>query len=439
MRRHIPKTIALLLIAVLVVTSLTYKQAQASPTDPLDIKAESAMLIDAQSGRILYQKNPDEQMHPASMSKMMTEYLVLEAIKNKKISWDQKISIDDYVYQVSQDRSLSNVPLRKDVEYTVKELYESMAIYSANASTIALAELVAGTEADFVKMMNDKAVELGMKDYNFVNSTGLNNADLKGMEPTGGPDDENVMSARATATLAFRLLKDYPEVLQFASIPNLVFQEGTTDRIEMANWNWMLPGGTMYPIVQYDGVDGLKTGHTELGGYSFTGTAVKNNMRLISVVMKTDSNTELARFYETKKIFDYGFKNYTLKEIFPAGYKISSQETIPVKDGSEETVAIESQKPLVMAVKNGEENQFDPVFELAKTSYVQDGKATAPVEKGQILGYLSANYKGSDNYGYLTGDSGEKIPMVASVKVDKASWIVLLFRSIVEFFTNLFK
>lgn len=437
MKKILKNSIIFIFIAVIISTGLVYNKAQAAPADPLNIQAEAALLVDAQSGRILYQKNPDEQLHPASMTKMMTEYLVLEAIKNKKLSWDDVTSIDDYVYKISQNTTLSNVPLRKDRQYTVRELYESMAIFSANASSIALAELVAGTEADFVKVMNEKAAQLGMKDYNFVNCTGLNNEDLLGLQPAGGPTDENMMSARATATLAFRLIHDFPEALQVSSIATKDFQPNTTDRIKMDNWNYMLPG-SLYPILDYPGVDGLKTGHTNLGGYSFTGTAVKNNMRLITVVMKTyNEDSMLSRFYETKKLLDYGFTNYSLKEVFPAGYKIPSKETVPVKDGDQDTVGIELKEPFVAAVKSGEESQFVPEFTLIQGDSVQDGKVLAPIEKGQVLGSLTASFNGTDNLGYISDSCREVVPVVATENDNKAGWLALLFRNIINFFKNL--
>jgi D-alanyl-D-alanine carboxypeptidase (penicillin-binding protein 5/6) len=286
-------------------------------------------------------------------------------------------------------------------------------------------------------MMNDKAATFGMKDYKFVNSTGLNNADLKGKQPAGGPEDENVMSARSVAIQAYRLIHDYPDVLKTASIPQKWFQQGTDDQIRMDNWNWMLPG-SMYPVLDYPGVDGIKTGSTDLGGYSFTGTAKKGDLRLLTVVMKVDANTTIARFNETRKLMDYGFNNYELKEIFPAGYKVQGKETLSVKDGDEDKVGIESQKPMTAAVKKGEDNQYEPVLEISESQAIKGGTVTAPVEKGQVLGYLTANYKGSDNNGYLTSDCKEKIPMVASTTVKKAGWLALFFRSIINFFKSLF-
>ena len=221
-------------------------------TNSLSLKGEAAILIDAETGKVLYEKNADQLLGVASMSKMMTEYIVLEAIEEGKIHWDQKVRINEFIHRLSSPNlGLSTVGLTQDEEYTVKELYDSMVIHSANASTVALAELLAGSEANFVKMMNEKAEELGLQDYHFVNSTGLNNSDMLGGHPEGTDvNDENKMSARATAQLAYRLLKDYPEVLQTASQPVLEFRG-----VEYKNFNWMLPG----LIFEYDGVDGLKT------------------------------------------------------------------------------------------------------------------------------------------------------------------------------------
>ena len=164
--------------------------------------------------------------------------------------WDQKVTIDEYVHKLSAAPGLSNIGLTQGETYTVKELYEAMAIFSGNAATVALAQLVGGTEKNFVKLMNEKAKELGLEDYNFVNSSGLNNTSLLGQYPAGNEDDENLMSARATAKLAYELLKDYPEVLDYAKVPRLKFRDGRT----YDNFNWMLPG----LIYEYEGVDGLK-------------------------------------------------------------------------------------------------------------------------------------------------------------------------------------
>ncbi|WP_180994322.1 serine hydrolase [Bacillus sp. Marseille-P3661] len=430
------------LLTLLMFTSL----ASYLPTKPasaaveLGLEAEAAILVDANSGKILYEMNADMTLPPASMSKMMTEYLLLEAINDKKVSWQQEVSISDYVYRISQNTSLSNVPLRKDVKYTVQELYESMAIYSANGSTIALAEVIAGSETNFVKMMNDKAAELQLEDYEFVNSTGLNNSDLLGMHPKGtGEDRENMLSARATAKLAYHLINDYPEVLDTASIPLKKFTKGIEgEGISMLNWNAMLPDIPGYlQQFAYEGVDGLKTGSTSLAGYCFTGTAERNGMRLISVVMRT--NSQYARFEETKKLFDYGFSNFSEKELFPANYQLEGQTTLDVEKGKEKEVQIASSESLKTVVKSNEEELYEPKLVLDASILGEEQQLVAPVEKGQKVGYLTYEYKGDNNYGYLfdNGDVTEMVDVVTSAGVEKANWFALTMGAIGGFFADL--
>ncbi|KZE65642.1 D-alanyl-D-alanine carboxypeptidase [Fictibacillus phosphorivorans] len=407
------------------------KSASAAPS--LDVKAEGAILVDAETGKILYQKNADKLLAPASMSKMMTEYLLLESIDKKKISWDQKTNISEYAHKISQNRTLSNVPLRVDDKYTVKELYQAMAIYSANGATIALAELIAGSEGEFVKRMNAKAKELGMKDYNFVNSTGLNNKDLFGNHNSGSETDENMMSARATAILAYSLLKDHPEVLETASIPRLKFREGTDDEIRMENWNWMLPS----LIKGYNGVDGLKTGSTDLAGNCFTGTIKQGDTRLISVVMKTD--TRLARFDETKKLFDFGFANFEKEQILPKNYQVKGNKTVSIVKGKEKEVKVATKEPLSMVIKRGEKENYKPKFVLDKKKMTKDGELTAPVKKGEVVGHIKIEYTGSgEDYGYLlNGDTKGKTEVVTTQSVEKANWFVLALRGVGGFFGGL--
>ena len=414
-------------------TSLLGYSNSASAAPSLDVKAEAAILVDAETGKILYQKNADKLLPPASMSKMMTEYLLLEAINKKKISWEQKTSISEYAQKISQNRTLSNVPLRIDDKYTVRELYQAMAIYSANGATIALAELLAGSEGEFVKRMNAKAKEFGMKDYQFVNSTGLNNKDLFGNHSSGNETDENMMSARATAILAFRLLSDHPEVLETASIPKMVFREGTDDEIEMENWNWMLPS----LVKGYNGVDGLKTGSTDLAGNCFTGTIKKGDTRLISVVMKTDSR--LARFDETKKLFDFGFANFEKEQILPDNYQVKGNKTLPVLKGKEKEVKVATKEPLSMVIKRGEKENYKPKFVVDKKKMTKDGELTAPVKKGEVVGHINVEYTGQgEDYGYLLdGDTKGKTEVVTTKSVEKANWFVLALRGVGGFFGGL--
>ncbi|OQP03955.1 D-alanyl-D-alanine carboxypeptidase [Geobacillus sp. 46C-IIa] len=429
-----------LLSICLCLTLWPFQRTVKAESAPLDIRADAAILVDAQTGRILYEKNIDTVLGIASMTKMMTEYLLLNAIKAKRVKWDQTYTPSDYVYRLSQDRALSNVPLRKDGQYTVRELYEAMAIYSANAATVAIAEIIAGSEKNFVRMMNEKAKELGLKDYKFVNATGLSNSDLKGFHPEGtSQDEENVMSARAMATLAYRLLKDHPEVLETASIPRKLFREGTEDEIKMDNWNWMLPG----LVYGYEGVDGLKTGYTEFAGNCFTGTAKRNGVRLISVVMNakdaSGKTTKEARFEETKKLFNYGFNQYSLQTLYPKGYQLKGKETLPVVKGKEKEVHVATAKKLSLLVRHGEEKQYKPVYVLDKKKMTNEGELTAPLKKGETVGYMTLEYKGDDSLAFLSPDMQKniRVPLVTTVEVEKANWFVLSMRAIGGLFADL--
>jgi serine-type D-Ala-D-Ala carboxypeptidase (penicillin-binding protein 5/6) len=425
------------LVILLFATIFPFSKVKAAQ-DPLNIEADAAILVDANTGRILYQKNIDTVLGIASMTKMMTEYLLLEAIKEHRVKWDQEYTPSDYVYKLSQNRDLSNVPLRKDGKYTVRELYEAMAIYSANAATVAIAEIVGGSEENFVKMMNEKAKKLGLKDYKFVNATGLSNKDLQGLHPEGtNENEENVMSARAVATLAYHLLKEYPQVLETTSTPRKIFREGTDDQIKMDNWNWMLPG----LIYSYEGVDGLKTGYTEFAGYCFTGTAERNGIRFITVVMNAKSNgksTIGARFEQTRKLLDYGFSNYSLKELYPAGYQLKGKSTLPVVKGKEKSVTIVTKKPLSLVVKTGEEKSYKPVYVIDKEKLTKNGELTAPIKKGEKVGYMTVKYTGEENNGYLTPDveNAVKVDLVTKKNVEKANWFVLMMRGIGGLFSD---
>jgi D-alanyl-D-alanine carboxypeptidase (penicillin-binding protein 5/6) len=403
----------------------TYSSASAAANPALDVQGEAAILVDGKSGKILYEKNADESLAIASMTKMMTEYLVNEAVKKGKIKWTQKTRISDYAHTISQDRNLSNVPLEKGGSYTVKELYEAMAIYSANGATIALAELIGGSEGNFIKLMDQKAKELGLKNYKFVNATGLTNKDLKGQQPAGtSPDEENKMSAKDCAILAQRLITDYPDVLETAKIPKKVFQEGGKYPVQMDNWNWMLKG----LVYAYDGVDGLKTGSTPEAGYCFTGTAKRNGMRLIAVVIKTNSYE--ARFQETKKLFDYGFSNFEEKKLYPAGYQLKDKKTVKVVKGKEKEVNVETAKAVEIAVPKGEKNPYKVGYELDKK------EITAPVKKNTKVGYMTIASKDGNDPGFLSGKK-LKTELVTKESVEKANWFVLIMRGIGSFFGGL--
>ncbi|MDP4086599.1 MAG: serine hydrolase [Bacillota bacterium] len=423
-------------LAIIMFFSLFVGFGKAEADTTLNVNAAGAILVDAQTGRILYEKNADTMLGIASMSKMMTEYILLDAIKHQRIKWDQEYSVDSFVAALSKKKDLSNVPLRSDGKYKIKELYDQMAIYSSNSATIAIAETIAGSEKNFVNMMNDEAKKLGLKDYKFVNSTGLNNSDYQGHEPTGSPDDENEMSPRSVATLAFHLINDFPEVLDTTSIP----KQTSVDGVVMSNWNWMLPK----LVYGYQGMDGLKTGTTNFAGYCFTGTAMRDGRRFITVVQKaTDANGNggyKARFDETRKMMDYAFSNYTKEQILPKNYQVKGHETISVIKGKAKSVKIMTKNAINMMVLNGEQKNFQPVLVLDKNKLTKDGELEAPIKKGDKVGYIVLQPKNGEKLSFLTADGQKKVQadVVAAQDVERANWFVLMMRGIGGFFGNLF-
>lgn len=424
MKKISKMTLIFTFVFVLVMSQFAYQPGEAvAESDNLGLKAEAAIIIDGETGQIVYEKNADKVLGIASMSKMMTEYIIMESIENGKISWDQKVKINKYVHDLSKAPNLSNVGLTEGEDYTVKELYQAMAVYSGNAATVALAQLVSGSEKSFVKLMNEKAKELGLKNHKFVNASGLNNSDLLGQYPSGDEDDENIMTAKDTALLAYRLINDYPEVLKIASIPKLKFRDGK----EYPNFNWMLPG----LIFEYKGVDGLKTGSTDFAGYGHTGTVIQDGQRYITVVMKSTNKNE--RFADSTKLMNYAYATFKKGKVLPANYQVKGKETLSVVKGKEKDVKIQSEKAIELLVENGGKDNYKTDLVIDKNKLNDDGKLTAPIKKGEKLGYITVTPKKGEDYGYINGDP-VKVNVVAAESVEKANWFVLSMRAVGGFF-----
>jgi serine-type D-Ala-D-Ala carboxypeptidase (penicillin-binding protein 5/6) len=427
---NILKKLVVIALAIALVLPVNLRLAAAE--DVLGIKASAAILVDSSSGKILFEKNSDAPLPIASMTKMMSEYLVLEAVEKGKISWDQMVTVTEYAHKISQNTGLSNVPLELGGKYTVKELYEAAAIYSANGATIALAELIGGSEKSFVQMMNDKASKMGLGEVKFVNATGLVNKDLQGMHPEGtSPSDENIVSAKGVAKLAYYLLNDYPEVLETSSIPKKVFQEGKKYPVNMPNWNWMLPS----LVFGYEGMDGLKTGSTDSAGFCFTGTAERDGQRFISVVMGADSYN--SRFSETAKLMDYGFSNFEKVTLVEKGQAVKGSKTVKVIKGKEKEVNVVSKEDVTLSVKRGEIKNYKAEIKLSGKNIDEDGNIIAPIKKGTKVGQIIIKSSKNDNLGFITTDKEHSYDLVVDKDVEKANWLVLTFRAIGSFFGNL--
>jgi len=271
--------------------------------DTLNLDSASAILIDASSGKILYEKNIDEKLPMASMTKIMSMLLIMENIENGSLNYDDKVIIS----KNASGMGGSQVFLQEGEEYKVEDLLKCIAVSSANDAVVAMAEKISGSTEEFIRFMNNKTKELGLENTNFANPHGL--------------DDENhYSSAYDMAILAKELLK-YPDILKYTSIYEDYLTKPDGSQVWLVNTNRL--------VRFYDGVDGLKTGYTTNAGYCLTATAKKNDLRLISVVMKSSSGD--ARSKDTATLLTYGFNSFKNNVIYSKDKALGEVEVLKGK------------------------------------------------------------------------------------------------------------
>ncbi len=390
----------------------------------LGLQVKSAVLIEPTTGEILLSVNSDVALPPASMTKMMTEYIVADQVKQGKLKWDDIVT----VRQNAEETVGSRIFLAAGDQHTVEELYIAMAVGSANDATVALAEHVAGSEAAFVQMMNEQAKRMGMKTAFFINSSGLSRADMPA-DFRPNEDRETVMSAMDAALLAKFIVQDHPDFARFTAIQSYPFRK--RDSKPIINYNWMLEANkdiTNFKAYAYPGLDGLKTGHTLAAGNCFAGTAERDGMRLISVVMGAKTNA--ARFVETKKVLDYGYNNFEIKQVVAPKTVVVGTETVPVKKGVETTVGVVSDLDVKFMVPKGTQN---PAI-TSKVTLLNKDELVAPLAKGTKVGTITYTYKAEG----MSEAQEKTVNLVTADEVEKGGWFRLLFRAIKDLFVDLF-
>ena len=270
----------------------------------VEVSAPSALLMEKETGTILYAKEPHLQLEPASITKVMTLLLTMEAIDNGTLTWDTVVTASAHACSMGG----SQIWLKEHEQMTVSDMVKAICVVSANDCSVALAEQIAGSESAFVERMNQRATELGMQDTVFKNATGL-------------PADGHISSAYDIALMSRELIRNHPELRQYTTIWMDTLRNGQS---ELVNTNKL--------IRFYEGATGLKTGSTDSALYCLSGTAERDGMELISVIMK--ANTSAQRFEDAKALLSHGFAGYTLKTIVPE----SPLPPIPVKLGTQSTV-----------------------------------------------------------------------------------------------------
>lgn len=384
----------------------------------LGLEVRSAILMDAATGQILYELAADVPYQPASMTKMMTEYLIMEEIKAGRMKWDDMI----YTTKAAAAAIGSGQQMAEGVSYPAKKVFELLSIYSGNDAAVAFAEHISGTEENFAKLMNETARKLGLSaDSHFINSTGLSRKDMGNYAPKI-IEGETLLTAHDSARLAQAIVQYHPEVLETAKIPQLKFDEKAAK--PMVNWNWMVEGNKDSVNLRkyaYEGLDGLKTGHTSDAGYCFTGTAERNGMRLISVVMGAKS--EDARFMETRKLLDYGFTQFEKRTIVSAKTELEDVKTVFIRNGLKQDVPVVIGQGVEWIVKKSE--TAEPT--LTATLFSED-QLKAPLKAEDQVGTVTVEF----------ADQSVDVPLIVTEDVEEAGWFRMLMRNIGGFFSGLF-
>jgi len=332
-----------LLIFLLLVPSLIHAEEDITPN------AKNSILIEVSTGKILYEKNKDDRVAVASLTKMMAQILILEEVESGRLSWDEEIktSANAAGYGGTQ------IYLEPGEVMTARDLMKGISMASANDATIVMAERIAGTEDKFVEMMNKKAKELGLKNTNFINPTGLDY-------------DNHYSSAYDMAIIGMELLK-HPAIFEFSSLYEDYLRQDTKNKFWLVNTNKL--------IRTYEGCDGLKTGYTDKAGYTMAVTAKKDNMRLLAIVLGEDVSK--TRNKETRELLDYGFNTYKIDVLKKKGDII---DTIKINKGKDEINAILNSDITVLTKKNEDKKDYKEKVTLSDIKL--------PIKKNNNVGKL---------------------------------------------------
>ncbi len=323
--------------------------APAAPPVPgvaLDTLAKHAIIVETDTGTVLFNKYADERMPPASMSKIMTAYVVFSMLKEGKVKLTDELPVSERAWKLGGSKMFVGVGARISVE----NLIQGMLVQSGNDACVVLAEGLAGSEAAFADLMNQKAAEIGLKDSHFANVTGL-------------PDPNDWMTARDLATLALRTIRDFPEYYHYFSEKDFNF-----NNINQANRNPLL-----YRNI---GADGLKTGHTDESGYSLTASAVRGDRRIIVVVSGLPSMKDRAS--EGERLVEWAFREFNNYKLFAAGEKVDDAE---VWLGTQPRVGLMVDQDLTITMPRRDRRDM-------KVTVSYDGPIPAPVKKGDRIGKL---------------------------------------------------
>ena len=345
----------------------------------LEVSAPSALLMEKETGTVLFAKDEHAKLEPASVTKVMTLLLTMEAIDSGQLGYDTLITASAHACSMGG----SQIWLKENEQMTVSDMLKAVCVVSANDCAVALAEAVAGSEEAFVERMNQRAAELGMEDTNFCNATGL-------------PAEGHVTSAYDIAVMSRELIRNHPDIRQYTTIWMDTLRDGASS---LVNTNRL--------IRFYEGATGLKTGSTDSALYCLSGTAERDGMELIAVIMKAPTSSQ--RFEDAQSLLSYGFSTYALKTVTPD----TPLPPVPVSLGTQATV-----QPVL------EENSAHLLLEKSRAGDLQ--------QTVQIVESLDAPVAVGDQLGTLTVTSGDEIvaelPLLAGEEIPRVTFLQMLSR-----------
>ena len=352
--------------------------------ESFNLNVKSSILIEAETGQVLYEENADEKLPPASITKIMALLIAMEKIEKGALSLEDEVTVSQY----AESMGGSQIYLPANVRVKVKDLLEAVTIASANDASVAIAEAIAGSYSGFIDMMNERAKELGMNNTHFMNSTGL-------------PEKNHYSTARDISIMARELVK-YKQVLKWGST--------WVDYIKLPERKAML-ANTNRLLNKYPGLDGLKTGHTDAAGFCLTATAKRDQMRLVSVVLKAETRKERQEI--TTKLLDYGFNYFSKKTVVNKGEKI---QNIEIPQGKKTTTVGKTIDDLKVMIKRGQGDN-------ATSKIIIKDSLQAPIKKGEVLGQkvVSQNQKQVGT-----------VNIVATEAIDRANLLVRIWRGFVN-------
>lgn len=383
--------------------------------DDLDLPVQSAIAVEADTGKILYEKDSDKVRDIGGLSTLLTTYLIFEAIHDKKLSLKDPIKVSEKALALNAIEGAGSIPMVAD-SYTVEDLLTALLVGNSSTAALALAEKVDGSEEQFVKKMKKKLADWGIQSPHLINATGLNTYTINGNSE--GKDDENQLSAYDIAVIAKHLLEDFPEVTKYTSKPTALFSN-----MQIENPNLMLEGMPNYRT----GVDGLRVSNSSKGGISFASSTTQNGIHMITVVLGVDAvdGDPYARFVATSSLMNYVVRTYISSIIIKEGDSYQNSK-VTVQDGKLKTATAVAKKDFYIVEKQS--NQIEPKikFDSSQTQF------KAPLSSGTTVGKLQYSDPDKVGRGYLEGKQ-PSVEMVAGKTIEKSFFLKVWWNEFVRY------